>query len=118
MLFVIGFVIGCLFLVMFFKSKHLEKNETKTATFLEALGSGVKTAIFTASFVGLALIAAAPSFLGVIFLTTASVVTISMYLVIGFIVGSMIPLVKRLMFRDIIDAGEPQVEVAWMKDKK
>jgi hypothetical protein len=98
MLFVLGFIIGILFLVMFFKSAE-KTDQTKSGHLLEAVGSGVKTAIFVAAFVGLALLAAAPSFLGVVFLTTATITTVYSYLVLGFIVGILLPSIKRAFKR-------------------
>jgi hypothetical protein len=104
MLFVIGFIIGVLFLVMFFKSAEKEK-PSPSGQLLESLASGVKTAIFIAAFVGLALLAAAPSFLGVVFLTTATITTVYSYLVLGFVVGLIIPSAKRLFMKFMNGAG-------------
>jgi len=104
MLFVLGFIIGILFLVMFFKSAEKEQ-PGPTGHLVEAVGSGIKTSIFIAAFVGLALLAAAPSFLGIVFLTSATVTTVYSYLVLGFIVGLILPTTKRLFMKLMNNAG-------------
>jgi hypothetical protein len=101
MLFIIGFIIGCLFLIMFFKTNTTEEH-TGTTALIEALVSGIKTAIFIASFVGLAFLASAPSFLGIVFLTKAIIATIFSYMVIGFIIGLLIPSLKRLFNKNVL----------------